>query len=183
MGDARFRQFQVQGFLDLPSQKKPGRIYRLDTLGNLLYRDAGEASFNTTLCVQAQEAVPRDDLVAMRYLLVTADEDRLLEVANAFTFGLTPLVRALFHDFAERLPPWGAALLTALLLLLFFGAIAVEGWSIGTLARIHPVACVMLCALFLIPSVIGCVLLLAGVAELFRTVRAGLFQVRALETG
>lgn len=172
MGDARFRQFQVQGYLDLPSQRKTGRVYRLDTQGNLLYRDPGEASFNTTLCVQATETVPRDDLVAMRYLLVTADEDRLLEVANAFTFGLTPLIRALYHDFAERLPAAGAALFTLALTLLFFGAVGVEAWSVANYAQSNPALCVVLCAIFLVPAVVGCVLVLAGVAELFRILRS-----------
>jgi len=178
MGDARFRQFQVQGYLDLPSYRKAGRTYRLDTQGNLLYREPGEASFNTTLCVQATETVPRDDLVAMRYLLVTADEDRLLDVANAFTFGLTPLIRALYHDFAERLPAVGAALFTVALTLLFFGAVGVEAWSVGVYAQSNPALCVVLCAIFLVPAVVGCVLVLAGIAELFRILRAVLARPR-----
>ena len=46
----------------------------------------------TTLAIgridQPEEAVPRDDQVAMRYLLVTADEDRLLKVANPWVASL-----------------------------------------------------------------------------------------------
>jgi hypothetical protein len=179
MGEARFRQFQVQGYLDLPSRRKTGRTYRLDTQGNLLYREAGETSFNTTLCVQATETVPRDDLVAMRYLLVTADEDRLLEVANAFTFGLTPLLRALYHDFAERLPSWSAALLTLGLTVVFFGGIGVEAWSMAVFAQANPALCIVLCAIFLVPAIIGCVLVVAGFAELFRAARSSLLRVHA----
>lgn len=171
LGESQYQRFRTAGYLDLPSQTIPGRVYRLDSLGNLSYRDAGETGFNTTLCVQPQEAIPRDDQIAMRYLLVTADEERLLRTANPITFGLLSLARALQHDFSQRHPPWLATLFSVGILAFFLGSLAVEAWALLDLLGQHPIVAVVLFCLFLVPAFIGLILLVAGAAEGVRTVR------------
>lgn len=171
LGEEQFRRLRSLGYLDLPSRRVKGRVYRLDSLGNLTYRDAGEAGFNTTLCVQPKEAVPRDDQIAMRYLLVTADEDRLLEVANPITFGFVSLTRALYHDFNGRYPAWAAALMTLGVVLFFLGSLALEFWALLSLIETSPIAAVILFLVFLVPAFIGVILVIAAVVEAVRTVR------------
>lgn len=170
LGEGQYRQLRTLGFLDLPSQQVRGRTYRLDRLGNLSYREAGESGFHTSLCVQPQETLPRDDQVALRYLLVTADEERLLATANPITFGLYSLVRALHHDFARGHPAWVAGLLTSGLLLLFIGALAVEGWALVALADHQPLLAAGVLLGFLAPALIGLALLAAGAADVIRVV-------------
>jgi hypothetical protein len=172
LGEQQHQQLRGIGYLDLPSRKVPGRMYRLDSLGNLSYRDPGEATFNTTLCVQPREFVPRDDQVAMRYLLVTADEERLLEVANPITFGLLSLVRALYHDFSERNPAWLAALITASLVLVFVGAVAGEAWTLLFVLKANLLLAIVLFLVLCVPALVGVILLAAGAADVVRYLRA-----------
>jgi hypothetical protein len=178
VGPERFTEMQGQGFLDLPSRLVAGRVYRLDRDGGLLYREPGEPGFRTTLCVQPQEAVPRDDVVAMRYLLVTADEERLLEVANPIAFGFVSLSRALHHDFAQRhAAPW-AALFAGSLILLFLGSLLAQFWLLGWLMLRNPGLAVALVLLLLVPAFIGGVLAVAGAVELWYVVRTALVRRR-----
>jgi hypothetical protein len=171
LGDQRYHQLRSVGYLDIPSRQRQGRVYRLDSLGNLSYRDPGETGFNTSMCVQPEEAVPRDDQIAMRYLLVTADEARLLKVANPITFGFVSLVRALHHDFAHRHPAWAAAFLSAVVVLFFLGSLALEGWLLLHLLGQNPSLAVFLAVLFALPAFIGGVLVAAGTADITRFVQ------------
>jgi hypothetical protein len=172
LGEDQFTRLRTSGYLDLPSQRFRGRVYRLDVLGNLSYRDAGEAGFNTTLCVQPVDAVPRDDQVVMRYLLVTADEDRLLEVANPIAFGFVSLIRALYHDFSQRYAAVPSALLTFFVIAFFLGSVGMEAWTLGKLLHQHPVVAAIVFLVFLVPAFVGIVLVVAGVVEMARTLRA-----------
>ena len=178
LGEEQFHRLRTIGYLDLPSEKVRGRIYRLDSLGNLSYRDAGEAGFNTGLCVQPEEAIPRDDQIAMRYLLVTADEERLLETANPITFGFISLIRALFHDFSQRHAAWLAGLLTAAVVLFFLGSLGVEVWLVRSLFPQNFWLAALLGIVFIVPALVGLVLVVAGAVELVRWVRTSMARGR-----
>jgi len=171
MGPERFHTLRTLGFVDLPSRLYPGRVYRLDSLGNLCYRDPGDAGFDVSLCVQPQESVPRDDQIAMRYLLATADEERLLSTANPVTFGFTSLGRALYHDFAQRYPTWVAAILTPLVILFFIGAALAELCVMLGLTGWSPVTAIVVFILLLVPAMIGAVLIGAAFSDLIRAHR------------
>jgi hypothetical protein len=170
LGYAQYHRLRSVGYIDLSSKRCRGRVYRLDSLGNLSYRDPGETAFTTTLCVQPEDAVPRDDQVAMRYLLVTADEDRLLKTANPITFGFASLARALHHDFSQRYPGWISALFTAIVLLFFLGSLGVEVWAVAGLLGKHPTIAILVFLLFLLPAFVGGILVVAGIVELVRLV-------------
>lgn len=169
LGERQFHRLRRVGYLDLPSGRYPGRMYRLDLTGSLSFRDPGEASFNTTLCVQPTEPVPRDDMVAARYLLVTADEERLLQTANPITFGFLSLARALYHDFRQRYSALASGLMTSGIILFFLGALALEVWTVVTLLPAQPVLGVILILLLALPGLVGVVLVVAAVVETVRT--------------
>jgi len=184
LGTDRYRRLRTLGYLDLPSRRCAGRVYRLDNLGNLSYREPGEATFNTTLCVQPEEVIPRDDQIAMRYLLVTADEERLLQVANPITFGFISLARALHHDFSRRFSAPVAALFTTLIIGFFLGSIWAEIWSLLSLLPDHPIAGMLCFLVFLVPAFVGIVLIVAAVVEISRGfatahARLGMTRTRA----
>jgi hypothetical protein len=170
LGADHYRRLRTLGYIDLPSRRQPGRTYRIDNLGNLSYRDPGEGTFNTTLCVQPEETIPRDDQIAMRYLLVTADEERLLQVANPITFGFVSLTRALHHDFSRKFPAVVATLFTAMIVGFFLGAIGIEVWALLDLLPDHPVAGALCFLMFLAPAFIGVVLVVAACVEVVRLV-------------
>jgi len=178
LGEEQYRRFRAGGFLDLPSRKFPGRTYRLDSSGNLSYREPGETGFNTTLCVQPTEAVPLDDQIVMRYLLVTADEDRLVEVANPITFGFISLTRALYHDFGQRYSSGLSLLLTLAVVAFLLGSLWLEYWAFTTLLASQLVVAVVLIVLFVLPAFVGLILVIAGGVEAFRTVRTWLARGR-----
>jgi hypothetical protein len=171
LGEERYGQFRALGYLDIPSRLRPGRVYRLDRMGNLAYRDPGERTFNTTLCVQPAEPVPRDDEVAMRYLLVTSDEERLLKVANPINFSLVSLARSSYHSFSERHPPALAWLYTAALLGFFLVALALQLWVVFFVSGQQPVAAVIAFVTLLAPALIGLILVAAGLADVWRALR------------
>lgn len=171
MGPDRFQTLRTLGFIDLPSRLHPGRIYRLDSLGNLSYRDPGDAGFDVSLCVQPEESVPRDDQIAMRYLLATADEERLLTTANPVTFGFMSLGRALYHDFAQRYPTWMAAILTPLVILFFIGATVAELCVMLGLTGWGPITAIAVFVLLLVPALVGAVLVGAAFSDLLRAHR------------
>jgi hypothetical protein len=168
LGEGQFHRLRRVGYLDLPSRKFRGRVYRLDLMGNLSYRDAGESGFNTTLCIQPLEQVPRDDMVAARYLLITADEDRLLSVANPITFGFLSLARALYQDFRQKHSRFSSAVMTAAILLFFLGALAAEIWTVVTLMPAQPALGIMALLALLLPALVGLVLTAAAVVEVTR---------------
>lgn len=183
LGETRFRQLDEAGSLDLPSRLVPGRTYRLDRDGNLLYRDPGESAFRTTLCVQPEEAIPRDDAVAMRYLLITADEERLVQVANPISFGFLSLARALHHDFGQRFHPAVSVGFTAALMIFFVGCFLAEGWFLFHLLPRDPVLAVLLLLFFLAPALIGGTLLAALVFDLWHGLGALRHSVCRPEVG
>jgi hypothetical protein len=170
LGEAQFHRLRKVGYLDLPSRNYRGRVYRLDTMGNLSFRDPGENGFNTTLCVQPIEQVPRDDMVAARYLLVIADEERLLETANPITFGFLSLARALYQDFRQKHHPLTAGVMTAGIVTFFLGSLAIELWLVIALLPTNPVLAVVGIAIMGLPALVGVVLIVAAMVESARGV-------------
>ncbi|MFN3651511.1 MAG: hypothetical protein ACK47B_18200 [Armatimonadota bacterium] len=181
LGTAAYQRLKEVGYLDLPSGKRPGRIYRLDSLGNLSYRDPGDTAFHTSLCVQPTEAVPRDDQVVMRYLLVTADEERLLRTANPISFTFTSLARALQHDFSQRFAPATAWALTMLAIVVSIASLIGEAAVLYHSMSLHPGATLALFLVLFLPALIGIVLAAAAVAEVWRAISVWKARLR-LET-
>jgi len=171
LGDQQYEQLRTVGYIDLPSGRCRGRVYRLDNLGNLSYRDPGERTFSSALCVQPAEAVPRDDQIVMRYLLVTADEERLLKVANPITFGFISLTRALQHDFSQRYAAGPSWALTLFVIAFFLGSVGVEVWAATRLLPQHAGWAVLVLILFIVPALVGLALIIAAFAEAGRTLR------------
>lgn len=176
LGELQFHRLRRTGYLDLPSGRFPGRLYRLDLAGNLSYRDPGEAGFNTTLCVQPTEPVPRDDMVAARYLLVTADEERLLQTANFITFGFLSLARALYHDFRQRYSAVVSWLLTSGIIVFFLASLAAETWVVMFVLPSQLVLGLGLLVLLALPALVGVVLVVAAGVEATRA--AGTWRAR-----
>lgn len=179
MGEARYQQLKSDGYLDLPSSRHAGRTYRLDGLGNLSYREPGELTYRTTLCVQPTEAIPRDDQIAMRYLLVTADEERLVKVANPITFGFMSLSRALYHDFGMHNSRPVAGLLTAGTIAFFFGALGTEAWTLLVLVARQPGVAVAVLIALLLPAFVGSIFAAAALADSVRAVQTWCARRRA----
>ncbi len=118
LGPHRYREFEREGRLHLPSALRAGRVYRLDRDGTLSFRDAGERGFCTSLCIQAQEAVPRDDSVVLRYLMVIADEQRFLDTTNPIGFRLSLICRMVYREVREGFSRFGATCCTLVLCLI-----------------------------------------------------------------
>jgi uncharacterized membrane protein YjfL (UPF0719 family) len=175
LGESRYQALRGAGYIDLPSGRVPGRVYRLDSLGNLSCRELGETGFSTTLCVQPEEVIPRDDQIAMRYLLVTADEERLIRTANRIAFGFVSLAQALYYDFSQRHPRSLSALMAFGVIAFFLLSLVTDAWALSHGITHHSLAAGALFLLLLAPALVGLVLVAAGVAEgirAFRTWRA-----------
>lgn len=171
LGEAHYRSLHACGYLDLPSRLHRGRVYRLDVCGNLAYRDPGEIGFGTNLCIQPTEPVPRGDLVAARYLLVTADEERLLLTANPLRFGLTSFYQALRNDLRLRLPPLAASAAAVGTLLFLIAAFFLACWTAARMAGGEFGWIAVVFALSLAPATLGAILFFAGVADVVRSLR------------
>ena len=69
------------GYLDIPSSRYPGRIYRVPrTPGLVGVIEQGRRK--ASLCLQPLEAVPDADIVVMHKLMIEADEESYLQTAN-----------------------------------------------------------------------------------------------------
>ncbi|MBI3910408.1 MAG: hypothetical protein HY320_05675 [Armatimonadetes bacterium] len=177
MGEARYTTLIRQGYLEFPSRLRRGRVYRLDSSGNLSCRDPGQSTSSTTLCIQSTEPVPRADVLALRYLMVTADEPGLLATANPVRFSLRAITIAIYRDARERYGGLGAFLYTLGVLGLFLAALAVEGASAVGLLSACPVVGLILCVLAAPVAVLGFVLVLAGLADLWMLVVGGICRL------
>jgi hypothetical protein len=82
--DSEYDTLSRNGFLDVPSQEYPGRIYRIPRgPGQVLVVERGRVL--ERLCVQpASMGLPEADVVLMHKLLLEADERRYLMTANHF---------------------------------------------------------------------------------------------------
>lgn len=78
---AEHAQLTERGYLEVPSPSVAGRVYRIPRRRGAVQRlDAGEAPVR--LCVVPDRWLPDADIVLMHKLLIEADEDRYLALAN-----------------------------------------------------------------------------------------------------
>jgi hypothetical protein len=79
----QYVQLMRNGYLDIPSPRDPGRIYRVPRAPGLVgVIEQGRRKAN--LCLQPLEAVPDADIVVMHKLMIEADEESYLQTANRF---------------------------------------------------------------------------------------------------
>lgn len=87
LGPENLKRLQRTEHLDIASRQIAGRTYRLDSVGLISYWDGGEIPEKPGhlpwLCIQIDGARGSEEVV-LKYLLITADEDRLLATANAY---------------------------------------------------------------------------------------------------
>jgi membrane-associated HD superfamily phosphohydrolase len=117
----------------------------------------------------------------MRYLLITADEERMLVTANHRSFGFGAVVRALYSDLGKRHSQAVAAAYTANATLLSLGALAIAAWALVYLVPHLAWAGLVVFLVSLVPAVFGAILIAAALAEAARFLTAGLSK--ALNSG
>jgi hypothetical protein len=77
----QYRQLMRHGYLDIPSPRDPGCIYRVPQAQGLVgVIEQGRRKMN--LCLQPLEWVPDADMVVMHKLMIEADEETYLQTAN-----------------------------------------------------------------------------------------------------
>jgi hypothetical protein len=77
----QYRQLTRNGYLDIPSPRDPGRIYRVPQAQGLVgVIEQGRREMS--LCLQPLEWVPDADMVVMHKLMIEADEETYLQTAN-----------------------------------------------------------------------------------------------------
>ncbi len=77
----QYRQLIRNGYLDIPSPRDPGCIYRVPRAQGLVgVIEQGRRKMN--LCLQPLEWVPDADMVVMHKLMIEADEETYLQTAN-----------------------------------------------------------------------------------------------------
>jgi len=75
------RQLVRHGYLDIPSPRDPGCIYRVPQAHGLVgVIEQGRRKMS--LCLQPLEWVPDADMVVMHKLMIEADEETYLQTAN-----------------------------------------------------------------------------------------------------
>jgi len=80
----QYHQLMRRGYIDIPSPRDPGCIYRVPRsqgLVGVIEHGRRKAS----LCLQPLEWVPDADIVVMHKLMIEADEETYLQTANEFT--------------------------------------------------------------------------------------------------
>ena len=80
----QYRHLMRRGYLDIPSPRDPGCIYRVPRsqgLVGVIEHGRRKAS----LCLQPLEWVPDADIVVMHKLMIEADEETYLQTANKLT--------------------------------------------------------------------------------------------------
>jgi len=77
----QYRHLVQYGYLDIPSPRDPGCIYRVPRAQGLVgVIDQGRRK--ASLCLQPVEWVPDADMVVMHKLMIEADEETYLQTAN-----------------------------------------------------------------------------------------------------
>ncbi len=77
----QYRQLTLNGYLDIPSPRDPGCIYRVPRAQGLV-GVIEQGRRKASLCPQPLELVPDADLVVMHKLMIEADEETYLQTAN-----------------------------------------------------------------------------------------------------
>ena len=77
------RQLLWRGYLEVPSQSVPHRVYRVPrTKGYVQVMEHGRAVMR--LCLQPVECLPDADIVVLHKLMIEANEETYLEKANKY---------------------------------------------------------------------------------------------------
>jgi hypothetical protein len=79
----QYDQLTWNGYLDIPSPRDPGCIYRVPRTQGLV-KVLEQGILKTSLCLQPLEMVPDADHVVMYKLMIEANEEVYLETANKF---------------------------------------------------------------------------------------------------
>jgi hypothetical protein len=80
----QYRQLMRRSYLDIPSPRDPGCIYRVPrSIGQVGVIERGRRK--ASLCLQPLEWVPDADIVVMHKLMIEADEETYLQTANKLT--------------------------------------------------------------------------------------------------
>jgi len=80
----QYGQLMQNGYLDIPSPRDPGCIYRVPRTKGLV-RVIEQGRHEANLCLQPLDAVPDADIVVIHKLMIEADEETYLQTANTFT--------------------------------------------------------------------------------------------------
>jgi hypothetical protein len=77
----QYRELTRNGYLDIPSPRDPGCVYRVPRVQGLVgVIEQGKRKMS--LCLQPLEWVPDADMVIMHKLMIEADEETYLQTAN-----------------------------------------------------------------------------------------------------
>jgi hypothetical protein len=85
IGEESFQGLQQRRFLEIQSPSVRNRVYRIPN-GRGLVKVYEDARFVMSLCVAPTTALPAGDLVLMHKLMIEANEDHYLSVANRMDF-------------------------------------------------------------------------------------------------
>ena len=77
----QYRHLVRHGYLDIPSPRDPGCIYRVPRAQGLV-GVIEQGRRKASLCLQPVEWVPDADIVVMHKLMIEADEETYLQTAN-----------------------------------------------------------------------------------------------------
>ena len=89
----QYRQLTRKGYLDIPSPRDPGCVYRVPRAQGLVgVIEQGRRKMS--LCLQPLEWVPDADMVVMHKLMIEADEETYLQTANKI-----PRITSIDDDF------------------------------------------------------------------------------------
>ena len=77
----QYRHLVQYGYLDIPSPRDPGCVYRVPRVQGLV-GVIEQGRRKASLCLQPVEWVPDADMVVMHKLMIEADEETYLQTAN-----------------------------------------------------------------------------------------------------
>ena len=80
----QYRHLVQYGYLDIPSPRDPGCIYRVPRAQGLV-GVIEQGRRRASLCLQPVEWVPDADMVVMHKLMIEADKETYLQTANKLT--------------------------------------------------------------------------------------------------
>lgn len=80
---SQFHQLRRRGYLDVASPSRPNRTYRIPRSRDQVRVYEGGRLIER-LCVQAIEPIPTGDVVLMHKLMIEANEQEYLRIANHF---------------------------------------------------------------------------------------------------
>ena len=80
----QYRHLVQYGYLDIPSTRDPGCVYRVPRAQGLV-GVIEQGRRKASLCLKPLEMVPDADIVVIHKLMIEADEETYLQTANRFT--------------------------------------------------------------------------------------------------